>query len=129
WFEPSLGVVHHHPLHGRSVPPHLRLFTRHALLTYGSKHWPRWQFEALAGIVQAEAWLRQWWTRRQGDAEAAALFVDLRAITADLAGRRRPAARRRLNRVVRREEERLAGQSSPRYARDPIDRNSVVQPS
>ncbi|HXG10382.1 MAG TPA: glycosyltransferase family 2 protein [Gemmataceae bacterium] len=121
WFEPSLGVIHHNPLHRRAVPPHLRLFTRHALLTYGSKHWPRWQFQVLAGIVRIEARLRQWWTGWRGDERAAALFGELRAIAADLAGRRRTAARRRLNRVVRQEEERLAGR--------PVDCHSVAPSS
>ncbi len=51
-FEPALSVVHHHPLHGRDVPAHLRLITRHALLTYARKHWPGWQFQMLGRIVR-----------------------------------------------------------------------------
>ncbi|HET6571990.1 MAG TPA: glycosyltransferase family 2 protein, partial [Fimbriiglobus sp.] len=43
WYEPDLRVTHHFPLHARAVPPPLRLVTRHALLTYSRKHWPRWQ--------------------------------------------------------------------------------------
>jgi GT2 family glycosyltransferase len=121
WFEPSLGVIHHNPLHLRAVPPHLRLFTRHALLTYGSKHWPRWQFRLLAGLVQLEARLRQWWTSCQGDGQAAALFGELQAIAADLASQRLVSARRRLNQVVRQEEERLAGRV--------IDYHTVPQPT
>lgn len=121
WFEPSLSVVHHHPLHQRDVPPHLRLFTRHALLTYGSKHWPAWQVQVLSGIVRAEAWLRQRWAGWQGQPEAAALFGELRTIAGELSSGRLTAARRRLNRVVRQEEERLV--------RPPVDRHSVAQPS
>jgi GT2 family glycosyltransferase len=120
WFEPSLGVTHHHPLHQRAVPPHLRVFTRHALLTYGSKHWPRWQFQTLAGIVQVEAWVRQQWLNRQGNSKAAARFGELRAIAADLASENLDSARRRLNRIVR-QEERLADQAYRRYP--------VAQPS
>lgn len=121
WFEPSLSVIHHHPLHQRDVPPHLRLFTRHALLTYGSKHWPKWQVQVLSGIVRAEAWLRQRWAGWQGQPEAAALFGELRTIAEELSSGRLAAARRRLNRVVRQEEERLV--------LSPIDRHSVAQPT
>ena len=39
WFDPSLEVTHHWPLHLRRVPAPLRLMTRHALLTYAKKHW------------------------------------------------------------------------------------------
>src|SRR5262249_37438487 len=33
-FEPGLTLVHHQPFHARRIPAHLRLITRHALLTY-----------------------------------------------------------------------------------------------
>ena len=121
WFEPSLSVVHHNPLHLRAVPPHLRLFTRHSLLTYARKHWPGWQFQLLAGIVRAEARLRRGWARWRGDASAAARFGELGVIAADLAHGRLRAARRRLNRVVLQEEQRLVGR--------PVDYHSVAQPS
>lgn len=121
WFEPSPAVVHHHPLHRRDVPPHLRLFTRHALLTYASKHWPRWQLRLLAGVIRLEARLRQTWARWRDDRTAAALFGEMEAMAADLAARRTTRARRRLNQVVQQEEERLAG--------PPVDRDPVAQPS
>jgi GT2 family glycosyltransferase len=108
WFEPALRVVHHRPLHTRAVPAHLRVITRHALLTYSVKHWPRWQFRLLAGCMRLEAWLRQHWAAWHGERETADLFARLRAIAADLAGGRRRAARRRLNQVVREREKRLA---------------------
>jgi GT2 family glycosyltransferase len=108
WYEPGLTAVHHHPLHARAVPAHLRVITRHALLTYARKHWPAWQRRVLAGVVRAEAWARGARACWRGDAEAAGLFADLGRIAADLArGRARPAGRR-LQRLVRSREERRA---------------------
>jgi GT2 family glycosyltransferase len=100
WYEPALRVVHHEPLHQRAVSPHLRLLTRHSLLTYGLKHWAGWQVRLLASIVQVEAWLRRSWARWQGDARAAGLFVELGLLAGELANHSRQAARRRLRRVV-----------------------------
>jgi N-acetylglucosaminyl-diphospho-decaprenol L-rhamnosyltransferase len=100
WFEPAQQAIHHHPLHSRPVPPALRLITRHSLLTYGLKHWPRWQVRVLAGIIRVESWARQlraWW---RGEARAAFLCRQLRALAADMAGGRRKTARRRLLRVT-----------------------------
>jgi GT2 family glycosyltransferase len=103
WYEPTEGAVHHHPLHSRPVPPALRLVTRHSLLTYALKHWPRWQARVLAGVIGLESWARQLRARCRGDGRAAGLFRELRALTADLAGGRPDRARRRLLRVARRE--------------------------
>ena len=50
WYEPALTVTHHRPLHARSVPAHLRLFTRHASLTYARKHWPGWHAARFGAI-------------------------------------------------------------------------------
>ena len=108
WYEPDLRAIHHRPLHTRAVPAHLRLLLRHALLTYSAKHWPWWQFRVLAGIVQAEAWLRRGWARWCGDLGAARLFGELGTMVADLVRGHPVAARRRLDRVVRREEKRRA---------------------
>jgi GT2 family glycosyltransferase len=108
WYDPAVTVTHHNPLHTRAVPPHLRVFTRHALLTYAGKHWPAWQFRALAGLVRLAAALRRRLAAWQGDATAAAAFAALGAVAADLAGGRPQAARRRLDRLVRRREAALA---------------------
>jgi GT2 family glycosyltransferase len=108
WYEPSLSVVHHHPLHGRSVPAHLRLVTRHALLTYARKHWPGWQTRVLAGVVCAEGWLRRLRARWAGDGHSAWVFGELQAIARDFAGGRPAAAEPRLQHVVRRQEKRRA---------------------
>jgi GT2 family glycosyltransferase len=108
WYEPRLRLVHHRPLHTRPVPPALRLFTRHALLTYAARHWARWQFQALAAIVGGDAWIRQAWADWCGEAEAVAVFGELRALAADLAAGRARSARRRLERVVSQEDQRRA---------------------
>lgn len=104
WYEPSLTAIHHRPLHDRAVPPHLRLATRHALLTYSAKHWTGWQHRLLARIIRSEAWLRQRWAKWQGDEAAAAQFAELGKVAEDLQAGRRLAARRRLDACVRRWE-------------------------
>jgi GT2 family glycosyltransferase len=104
WLEPTLQVVHHHPLHQRPIPSHLRLFTRHALLTYGAKHWPRWQFRMLADIIKAEGWLRVRLAQRSGRSLDAQVFGQLEDLARDMARGQKTLARRRLNRVVRGQE-------------------------
>jgi GT2 family glycosyltransferase len=115
--EPAIAAVHHHPLHARPVSPYLRLITRHALLTYARKHWPGWQFQALASLVRGEARLRAAWARWRGRAEERLLFVELGQLAQDLASGRRFLAGRRLLRIVQRQEERGAatvpGDSEP----------------
>lgn len=108
WHDPRLRVVHHHPLHQRAVPPHLRLYTRHALLTYGLKHWPRWQVRLLAKVVQLEAWARRATAHSRGHHDDAEVFACLERVAADLAGKRSWQARKRLDHVVR-EREKLRG--------------------
>jgi N-acetylglucosaminyl-diphospho-decaprenol L-rhamnosyltransferase len=104
WYEPALRAVHHRPLQSRSVPAHLRLFTRHGLLTYAAKHWPRWQLPVLAALVGAEAWIRRQSARWRGDNQAAELFRESQAIARDLARGRGAEARGRLRSVIRRLE-------------------------
>jgi GT2 family glycosyltransferase len=104
-YEPSLRAVHHHPLHLRVVPPYLRLLTRHALLTYASKHWPRWQFKLLAWIVGFEAQLRRLHALQRKDEITAELFAEMSAIAADLRQGKFAHARGRLEKIVRREEQ------------------------
>ncbi|HLJ97739.1 MAG TPA: glycosyltransferase family 2 protein [Gemmataceae bacterium] len=107
-FEPTLQAIHHHPLHLRAIPAYMRLLTRHALLTYASKHWPPWQFRLLAHLVQWEARVRQYGASRRNDPAAAQLFGQLRAIALDLGLSRQRSAQRRLQQVIRREEQRRA---------------------
>jgi N-acetylglucosaminyl-diphospho-decaprenol L-rhamnosyltransferase len=100
WFEPAVCAIHHQPLHVRAVPPRLRLITRHALLTYGQRHWPGWQFDLLAAIVCVEAWGRKMAARWRGDRSAEMIFSQLGAMAAECWRGDRQAARRRLRRVV-----------------------------
>lgn len=96
YFEPSLRVIHHHPLHGREVSPPLRLMTRHALLTYGVKHWSRWQALLLGAIVWMESSLRQmscWWRGRTTDST---VHAQIRKLVGDVLGNRDRQARSRI---------------------------------
>ena len=107
-YEPTPSAVHHRPLHSRAVPPHMRLVTRHALLTYAHKHWPAWQRRVLAGVVGLEAWARRTAARLKGDGGSAEVFAEMGRIAADLGRGLQGAAGRRLRRVIRRQEERRA---------------------
>lgn len=101
WYEPNLNVVHHHPLHQRAVPAVLRVVTRHSLMTYAAKHWPRWQFRLLTRIVQVEAaWRRlgAWWS---ADAKEARLFAALADICRDLRADDAAAAQKRIEQAIR----------------------------
>lgn len=69
-FDPSVEVVHLHPLQTRRLTPRMRVITRHSKLLYFHKHLPRWQFRGLAGIVAAEAAVRGLWSRIRRDREA-----------------------------------------------------------
>jgi N-acetylglucosaminyl-diphospho-decaprenol L-rhamnosyltransferase len=72
-FDPSVTVVHRHPLQNRPISPMMRVITRHSKLLYFLKHLPRWQFESLAAIVSAEAVIKGIWsklTRSREDARA-----------------------------------------------------------
>lgn len=92
WYDPGLRVTHHFPLHARTVPPPLRLVTRHALLTYARKHWPRWQASAVGAMVWLEATTRESLALWRGEAEAVGCFRQLRGLVGDvLRGRDRSA--------------------------------------
>ena len=104
WYEPALRVTHHQPLHGRRVSPLLRLITRHSLLTYAARHWPRWQLRLIAGVVRVEAWGRRLLARWKGRTKDAELFRELGQMAADLGRGDERRARRRLSRRVRAEE-------------------------
>jgi N-acetylglucosaminyl-diphospho-decaprenol L-rhamnosyltransferase len=95
-YDPSIEVVHLHPLQNRGVSPALRVITRHSKLLYFRKHLPRWQFLVLAAIVAAEAWVRGLWSHLRGRTEAARAWTAIGYATralrqgADLGG---PAVR------------------------------------
>jgi GT2 family glycosyltransferase len=103
-YEPSLRVKHLNPLHGRRVPAHLRLLTRHALLTYAVKHWPDWQVRLLSRVVECEARWRGHCAARVGDDQSVDLFAAMRHIAAEMAKGDVSAAKERLRRVIGREE-------------------------
>lgn len=115
WFDPSAGIVHHRPLHSRRVPAHLRLVTRHALLTYARKHWPWWQQLLLGGIVRLEAAARGLLARARGDQRARRTFAELGRLVGDVLGGRPDQAWARLTRVVRTQEQHLAAVTLPRH--------------
>jgi len=106
WFDPAATIVHHRPLHDRAVPHHIRLVTRHALLTYAAKHWPAWQQAVLGGVVRVEAAARWLGARLAGDADAAHTFGELGRVVAHLGRGEKEEAHARLVGVVRRQESR-----------------------
>jgi hypothetical protein len=104
WHEPHLRVVHHQPLHRRRVPPVLRLVVRHSLLTYAARHWPRWQFRVLAGIVRLEGWVRGLLSRCRRDRPGSVMAGEQAALAVEMARGDFHAGRRRLARAIRRQE-------------------------
>ncbi len=65
-YDPSVSVVHRHPLQNRTISPKMRIVTRHSKLLYFLKHLPRWQFWTLTAIVIIEATVQELWSRCQG---------------------------------------------------------------
>jgi N-acetylglucosaminyl-diphospho-decaprenol L-rhamnosyltransferase len=96
WFDPSLEVTHHWPLHVRRVTAPLRLMTRHALMTYSRKHWSLWQSKLISSVVWMEAALRQGWAALRGDWDASRCYGQLRRLVGDVAGDRDKHVRRRI---------------------------------
>jgi GT2 family glycosyltransferase len=96
WYDPTLEVTHHWPLHARRVPAPLRLMTRHALLTYARKHWPAWQSAVLGGLIRSEAAARRLFARLRGDRPAAACYAELGRLVVDVRRGWADAARARL---------------------------------
>lgn len=106
---PGPLAVHHQPFHRREIPAHLRVVTRHALLTYAGKHWSRWQFRLLGRFVQVESSLRRFWARMRGDSEQASAFECLGRIVGSMLADQPCQAARQLLRYVWRQEEHRAG--------------------
>ena len=100
WYDPGLEVTHHWPLHARRVPAPLRLMTRHALLTYARKHWPRWQAGGLAGLLWMEAGLRQAWAAVRGDRDSARCYGELRRLIGDVSQGRSAEVRKRVRQAA-----------------------------
>ena len=119
WFDPQAWMTHHRPLHRRAVSPALRVFTRHALLTYADKHWGRWTRSALRGILHLEAGFRRLVARWRGDEEAVETFATLGHIVRDFGRGDVRQARARLHEVVRRQDR--------HHATHPLDRDPQPQ--
>lgn len=92
--EPSLSVTHHTPLHTREVSAPLRFVTRHALLTYGIKHWSRLQSTLLGGLIWLEASARQFKAWCKGQADDAFFHAQTRRIVGHALAQRHRDVRR-----------------------------------
>jgi GT2 family glycosyltransferase len=114
WYDPSLRVVHHQPLHRRRVSASMRLITRHSLLTYAATDWSAWQFRILAGIVRAEGWLRGLCSLLRRDHDEAMIWREMSVLAADMSRGDEGTARRRLRRITRRFPHADGGPSSSR---------------
>jgi N-acetylglucosaminyl-diphospho-decaprenol L-rhamnosyltransferase len=68
-YDPSVTVIHRHPLQNRPISPKMRVITRHSKLLYFRKHLPRWQFRGLSTIVAIEAATHGLWSRLRGRPE------------------------------------------------------------
>jgi GT2 family glycosyltransferase len=127
-YEPNLRVIHHAPLHLRPIPAHLRLLTRHALLTYALKHWPRWQFRLLNRLIEVEALVRSRAARKKSDASAEESFGVLREIAVQLRSGDEDQARRILDEIVQNENSlhhRSQSQSPGSSSSVPRDRDAL----
>jgi N-acetylglucosaminyl-diphospho-decaprenol L-rhamnosyltransferase len=65
-FDPSVSVVHRHPLQNRPISPKMRVITRHSKLLYFRKHLPGWQFRTLVAFVRLESAIRGRWSAVRG---------------------------------------------------------------
>lgn len=84
--DPSLFVIHHAPLHTRRVPPHLRVITRQALMTYAAKHWSGAEARWMCRLIRLEARIRLGLARLQGDARGAKWYDRLSRYAALMTG-------------------------------------------
>jgi N-acetylglucosaminyl-diphospho-decaprenol L-rhamnosyltransferase len=96
WFDPSVQVTHHWPLHTRPVPAPLRLVTRHALLKYAQRYWRGWQAKVLGGIVWTEATARLMWAALRRRATDASCYAHLRRLVGDVRAQRDDVAAERI---------------------------------
>ena len=92
-YDPSVTVIHRHPLQNRPISPMMRVITRHSKLLYFLKHLPRWQFESLAAIVSCEAAIKGSWSRLLRRPAEARAWRMIAAITQAMRAGRGPAGR------------------------------------
>lgn len=114
WHDPALSFVHHRPLHSRRVPAHLRLMTRHALLTYAAKHWPAWQFRTVCRLASLEANARAWWARRHKQRHKAKTYSLQAVVANDVRGGHWDMAFRRIWNVAQQQGRRHERPRKPR---------------
>ncbi len=92
-YDPTLWVVHRHPLQNRAISPKMRVITRHSKLLYFRKHLPHWQFSGLQSIVAIEAAIRGPWSRLMGSEEEARAWRTIGAIAARMGTHAEPRGR------------------------------------
>jgi GT2 family glycosyltransferase len=92
-YDPSVTVIHRHPLQNRPISPMMRVITRHSKLLYFRKHLPRWQFESLAAIVTCEAATKGFWSRLMRRPAEAGAWRLIAVITQAMRAGRGPAGR------------------------------------
>ncbi len=93
-YDPSVTVIHRHPLQNRPISPMMRVITRHSKLLYFLKHLPRRQFESLAAIVSLEAAIKGCWSRLVRDPAEARSWGVIAEITRAMRAGRGPTGRR-----------------------------------
>jgi hypothetical protein len=79
-------------------------------LTYARKHWSRWQFRLLGGIVRLDAWARKVWASWNSDERGRLLYDELGRFACHMTRDHRNWVRRRLNRLAARQH--FYGESS-----------------
>jgi GT2 family glycosyltransferase len=65
-YEPSIRLIHRHPLQSRVLSPAMRVITRHSKLLYFRKHLAKWQFLALSWMITTEAIVKGFGSRLMG---------------------------------------------------------------
>lgn len=100
WYDPAVAVTHHSPLHTRKVEAPLRVVTRHALLMYARKFWPKLHFRLLSRLVSWESRLRRWNAWRKNRWLERRCYAELEAMTRDILTNQIPSARKRLRKTT-----------------------------
>jgi GT2 family glycosyltransferase len=93
-YDPTVHVIHRHPLQNRPISPKMRVVTRHSKLLYFRKHAPRWQFLALAWAVEMEAAAKGAWTALNGRSVESKAWRTIGRIAQRLRQGRGPRGRR-----------------------------------
>lgn len=112
-YDPTVSVIHRHPLQNRPVSPKMRVVIRHSKLLYFRKHTPRWQFLALAWVVELEAAAKGAWAALGGRSVERRAWRTIGHIAQRLRRGRGPRGRR----VLALAEEAERGPSEPATAR------------